>query len=143
MKKNNTARVIAIIILLIVTLALIAALTFVYNENIFRYTTERQEAICYITDTGEKYHSNLCQYVRKSCIQTTIPQAISAGYSKCSKCTPNPNMYTAVITEHNQYDKAALYASGTVGGIWLVVVISFIINKSLKNHCANKTEVLA
>lgn len=140
-KNKQTTRIALIVMLSLLTLVLIVSLTFVYNAEIFRYTTERQETICYITETGEKYHSRNCQYLRQSCIQTTVPQAIAAGYTQCSKCTPNPNMYIAVITEHNQYDKAALYAVGTVSVIWLIIVISYFISRNLKNHCASKTEV--
>ncbi len=42
----------------------------------------------YITNTGSKYHSYGCQYLRKSSIQTTLKSAINSGYTPCSKCSP-------------------------------------------------------
>lgn len=42
----------------------------------------------YITETGEKYHRDGCQYLRKSKIEIGKQDAIDAGYSPCSKCNP-------------------------------------------------------
>lgn len=41
----------------------------------------------YITRTGEKYHSAGCGYL-KSSIETTLEEAVSEGYTPCSKCSP-------------------------------------------------------
>ena len=46
------------------------------------------DTIVYITNTGEKYHSYGCQYLRKSCIEITLSSAVSSGYGRCSKCHP-------------------------------------------------------
>ena len=46
------------------------------------------DTIVYITNTGEKYHSYGCQYLRKSCIEITLSSAVSSGYGRCSKCRP-------------------------------------------------------
>ncbi len=53
-------------------------------------TTEQQEntITVYITNTGEKYHSSGCRYLRKSKIPISLQNAISRGYSPCSKCNP-------------------------------------------------------
>lgn len=40
----------------------------------------------YITDTGEKYHRLGCQYLRESCIAIPRNEAISQGYTACSRC---------------------------------------------------------
>ena len=40
----------------------------------------------YITRTGEKYHRNGCQYLRKSCIPISLSEAQSLGYEPCSRC---------------------------------------------------------
>ncbi|MHB1316190.1 MAG: hypothetical protein ACYCX2_12065 [Christensenellales bacterium] len=44
--------------------------------------------IVYITKTGSKYHSEGCQYLRKSCISISLEQAKKLGYTPCSKCHP-------------------------------------------------------
>jgi len=42
----------------------------------------------YITNTGEKYHSDGCQYLRQSKIAVSLAEAKSRGYTPCSKCGP-------------------------------------------------------
>lgn len=44
--------------------------------------------IVHITDTGSKYHSAGCQYLRKSDHEVTLEQAKSMGLDACSKCNP-------------------------------------------------------
>lgn len=48
--------------------------------------TEPQSVTVYITNTGSKYHRSGCQYLRKSCIKTTLASAQARGYTACSKC---------------------------------------------------------
>lgn len=40
----------------------------------------------YVTSTGEKYHQYGCQYLRKSRIPMELTDAMSSGYTACSKC---------------------------------------------------------
>ncbi len=42
----------------------------------------------YVTKSGEKYHRDGCQYLRKSKIETTLSSAKARGYTPCSKCNP-------------------------------------------------------
>lgn len=42
--------------------------------------------IVYITNTGKKYHKSGCSYLKKSKIETTMSNAVSSGYTPCSKC---------------------------------------------------------
>ena len=42
----------------------------------------------YITKSGSKYHSLVCQYLKKSQIEISLQDAISRGYEPCSKCNP-------------------------------------------------------
>ena len=42
----------------------------------------------YITDTGEKYHSGGCRYLKKSKHAIGIARAKSSGYTACSRCSP-------------------------------------------------------
>ena len=42
----------------------------------------------HITKTGEKYHREGCQYLKKSDILITLDEAKRMGYEPCSKCNP-------------------------------------------------------
>lgn len=42
----------------------------------------------YITNTGEKYHSDGCQYLSKSKIPISLSDAKARGYTPCSRCGP-------------------------------------------------------
>lgn len=42
----------------------------------------------YITKTGEKFHRDGCQYLKKSQIPISRSNAIAQGYGACSKCNP-------------------------------------------------------
>ncbi len=49
---------------------------------------EPQSVTVYITKTGEKYHRDGCQYLKKSRIPIDLIDAIRKGYTPCSKCDP-------------------------------------------------------
>ena len=49
---------------------------------------DQKEIIVYVTKTGEKYHADGCQYLRKSKIAMDLEEAIAEGYTACSKCSP-------------------------------------------------------
>lgn len=51
-------------------------------------TTEQHGYTVYITNTGSKYHSKGCQYLRQSCIPIGNIDAEEQGYSPCSRCNP-------------------------------------------------------
>ncbi len=53
-----------------------------------REETEKKEVTIYVTKTGEKYHSNGCQYLRKSKIPISLDNAKDQGYTPCSRCNP-------------------------------------------------------
>ena len=40
----------------------------------------------YITETGNRYHSDGCRYLRGGGIETTQGWAIDNGYTSCSEC---------------------------------------------------------
>ena len=46
------------------------------------------EVTVYVTRTGEKYHTDGCQYLRKSQIPISLEDAKASGYTPCSKCHP-------------------------------------------------------
>ena len=49
---------------------------------------EPVEVIVYVTKTGEKYHSDGCQYLSRSRIPISLEDAKASGYTPCSKCHP-------------------------------------------------------
>lgn len=53
-------------------------------------TTEEEpvEVVVYVTKTGEKYHSDGCQYLSRSQIPISLADAKAGGYTPCSKCHP-------------------------------------------------------
>jgi competence protein ComEC len=51
-------------------------------------TQDNKSIEVHITETGSKYHSSGCQYLRKSDIVTTLDNALAMGLSPCSKCNP-------------------------------------------------------
>ena len=42
----------------------------------------------YITETGKCYHCAGCSSLSKSCIPTTLQNAVNSGLRACSKCNP-------------------------------------------------------
>lgn len=50
--------------------------------------TVKKEVTVYITESGEKYHSSGCQYLRKSKIPISLDDAKARGFTPCSKCKP-------------------------------------------------------
>ena len=61
--------------------------------NVFNswFTVEKDKAlgdstICYVTNTGDCYHTIDCGYLHSSSNETTIGSARARGYRKCSKC---------------------------------------------------------
>lgn len=47
-----------------------------------------QSYTVYITNTGAKYHSSGCQYLKKSKIAISKDSAVAQGYTPCSRCNP-------------------------------------------------------
>lgn len=52
------------------------------------HQTQQNSYTVYVTDTGNKYHSGGCQYLRESKIPMSLSDAIASGYTACSKCNP-------------------------------------------------------
>jgi len=63
-------------------LALIAISLFAQDSGEF------DEIIVYITNTGSKYHREICNSLRRSKIPVTLEQAIERGYEPCRNCKP-------------------------------------------------------
>ena len=49
---------------------------------------EKIEDTVYITNTGTKYHEEVCQYLCQSCKAIDRDEEIDEGYTACSKCNP-------------------------------------------------------
>ena len=46
------------------------------------------DTIVYVTDNGDKYHSDGCQYLRSSQHAISLEDAVDQGYTPCSRCDP-------------------------------------------------------
>lgn len=68
---------------------------------ILRVSAASGSTIVYVTNTGEKYHSYGCQYLRKSCISISLGSAVASGYTRCSRC--NPPVLDSTNGTGNQY----------------------------------------
>lgn len=51
-------------------------------------SNDTQSKTVYITNTGTKYHSSSCSYLKKSKKAISLNSAKSQGYTPCSKCNP-------------------------------------------------------
>ena len=47
-----------------------------------------RDTIVYIANSGEKYHTEQCSYLRSGKIAITLGEAVSKGYEPCSRCKP-------------------------------------------------------
>lgn len=47
------------------------------------------ETVVYVTANGSKFHYATCSYLSSSMIGLTYGEALSKGYSACSRCFPN------------------------------------------------------
>lgn len=63
-----------------------------------------QDPTVYITKTGEKYHASGCSSLSKSRIATTLSDAVSRGYSPCSRCEPPTRSNTPRATPRPSTD---------------------------------------
>lgn len=86
-KKKITIHVIIIVLLCIPMAFLWYAI--INSNNSTSYKTETVTATeprVYVTTYGEKYHSAGCSYLAKSQIPMGKQEAISKGYTACSRC---------------------------------------------------------
>jgi len=47
-----------------------------------------KELVCYVTNTGSKYHTENCSYLKHSMIGLSLMNAKTQGYGACSRCQP-------------------------------------------------------
>lgn len=56
------------------------------EEAAAQASQETKSQTVYVTKTGEKYHRDGCQYLRKSKIAISLDDAKAQGYTACSRC---------------------------------------------------------
>lgn len=62
--------------------------TSVHQSSSSTPSTQTDSYTVYITDTGKKYHSSGCSYLKQSKNAIDKNSAISQGYTACSRCNP-------------------------------------------------------
>lgn len=70
---------------LIISVVLCLCISFFVSSVVF--ASGNGDSIVHITKTGSKYHSAGCSYL-KSDIEITLSNAVSQGYTPCSRCNP-------------------------------------------------------
>lgn len=71
-------------------IAFLMALTLMFAIAIHAFATasDNGDTIVYRTNTGECYHRHGCSYLRRSCIEITLREAVERGLRPCSRCSP-------------------------------------------------------
>lgn len=59
------------------------------NKYVLAHKVTGLTTVCYVTDTGEKYHEYDCYYL-KSVNKTNVYEAKKDGYTACSRCYVGP-----------------------------------------------------
>jgi hypothetical protein len=59
----------------------------------------------YVTNTGSKYHSDGCQYLRKSKNAISYDKALKDGYIACSVCKPSQQRHSVLQKEKSHLQK--------------------------------------
>ena len=58
------------------------------NSSNQTVSTDKKEITVFVTKSGKKYHSEGCQYLKKSKIPISFDNAKSQGFTSCSRCKP-------------------------------------------------------
>lgn len=78
---------------LIITIPILVVLVSVSSIHLNKYVLSHKvtglTTVCYVTDTGEKYHEYDCYYL-KSVNKTNVYEAKKDGYTACSRCYVGP-----------------------------------------------------
>lgn len=72
------------LIAFLISILLIFALT----VPTFASSSDNGDTIVYRTQTGECYHRYGCSYLRRSCFEITLREAVENGLRPCSRCSP-------------------------------------------------------
>ncbi len=100
----------------IVILALILSLAWGIDRFVLSHEVVGLHTVCYVTDTGECYHSSNCSYLH-SRNKTTVYRARKRGYRDCSRCTVGK---LDVSTKHEPFWSLAI--SSAVMGVSLFII---------------------
>lgn len=52
------------------------------------YKAPKNDITVYITETGKKYHTEHCRYLKSSKIEINLSKALYKGYDRCKVCKP-------------------------------------------------------
>ncbi len=107
--KQNWSFNFVLILSLVLSIFLIVCGTLYFGKYKYkRMITQTEEVcrsgispVCYITDTGSRYHAVDCRYLSNSMHKTTVAEARKNGYTACSACSIDPIVtakYTYVET---------------------------------------------
>jgi len=67
----------------------------------------------YITKTGNKYHSDGCRYLSRSCYAISLEDAVEEGYTACSVCNPPALTQSSANTASSPAIASSLPASSS------------------------------
>ena len=122
MEKKKIAMHIVIVIILCIPMSFIWY-AIINSNGSTSYETETVTATeprVYVTSYGEKYHSNGCQYLYKSAHAMGKQEAISKGYTACSKCGGRSSgTITVTYTKKVEVDN-------TTKNIWGAIAIAVL-----------------
>lgn len=121
-EKNKLIIHIVIVILLCIPMAFLWY-AIINSNNPTSYKTETVTATeprVYVTTYGERYHSAGCSYLSKSQIPMGKQEAISKGYSACSRCGGRASG-TITVTYKKQVE-----VDGTSKNIWGAIGLSVL-----------------
>lgn len=94
-KKIN--KIIFCILMISITVVIIIGLYKEFKSELI--DTNTYGVVCYVSKTGECYHSDTCQYYKDSYKETTVSLAIKEGYRACSKCRPTEQGYVTIVSK--------------------------------------------
>lgn len=116
--KRNLIKHIVIIILLCIPTAFLWYEIIERNNSVY-YKTETvtaTEPCVYVTAYGERYHSSGCSYLSKSKIPMGMQEAVSKGYTACSRCGGKPNgMISVTYTKKIAVDGTVINICAAIG----------------------------
>ena len=70
---------------------------------LFLFTSAVFSQTVYVTKTGEKYHREGCQHLRKSSSNIDLEEALRLGYEACKVCKPPKTTSTSqnIVSQKN------------------------------------------
>ena len=72
----------------LVSVSIVALMLTLLFVPVSKVSAMSGDSTVYITKTGSCYHADGCSSLRRSKIATSLSDAVSRGYSPCSKCHP-------------------------------------------------------